>query len=228
VTIWALSDLHLSFAVDKPMNVFGEHWEDHSARIEENWRSRVSAEDTVLVAGDISWGMTFDEALPDLQWLDRLPGKKILIRGNHDYWWKRINWMRERVPDSITLLQNDSTEVEGRTICGCRGWSLPVEGTDSFEEDSRIFLRERGRLVLSLDSTREPKEPIVMIHFPPFLAGHMGRDFTDILKEKGVRTVVYGHLHDEDARRAFTGERDGIRYLFTSADGIGFSPARVE
>jgi uncharacterized protein len=226
VTIWAISDLHLSHASDKPMDVFGDHWEGHAEKIEANWRAAVADEDTVLIAGDISWGMTWEQALPDLEWIDRLPGTKLLIRGNHDYWWKKIKWMRENVPPSIRLLQNSHLAVEGKTICGTRGWTLPGPEATADPEDTRLFERERARLAMSLDSAKDRDETIVMMHYPPFAS--TGPDFTDILTEKNVSTVVYGHLHSDDARNAFSGERDGIRYVFSSCDGIDFSPVKLD
>ena len=228
MTIWAISDLHLSFDADKPMDVFGSAWEGHAQKIKTNWERLVSQDDTVLIAGDISWAMTFDEVLVDLEWIDRLPGKKIITRGNHDYWWKKIKWLRENLPPSIYPLQNDHVVVEGRTVCGCRGWSIPLEGSDTFDEDQKLFARERARLLLSIDSAKERSKTIVMIHYPPFIEKLRGPDFTDILEEKNIQTVIYGHLHDKDAHSAFSGKRNGIQYLFTSSDGIDFCPVKVE
>ena len=227
MAIWAIADLHLSLVADKPMDIFGDQWEGHADKIERAWRASVTDEDTVLLAGDISWGMTFEEALPDLQWIDRLPGTKVLIRGNHDYWWKAINKLRTMVPPSLRLLQNDSMCIEGRTVCGCRGWTLPIAGSDSYEEDKKIFERERIRLELSLKSAKDRTDTIVMMHYPPMLRNHPGPDFTDILESWGVNTVVYGHMHGDDGRNAFTGTRNGVHYLFTACDGIEFAPVRV-
>ena len=228
MTIWAISDLHLSIASDKPMDVFGPRWDRHAEKIGENWRRLVAPEDTVLVAGDISWGMDFEQAMPDLLWLHDLPGRKIISRGNHDYWWKKISWMRKNLPPSLVPMQNDSIEVEGRTVCACRGWTIPIKSSESYEQDKRLFERERIRLQLSLDSAPHRSGAIVMIHFPPFVDNSAGPGFTDILEAGGVSTVVYGHLHADDAKTAFSGMRNGIRYLFASCDGIDFSPVKVE
>lgn len=228
MTIWAISDLHLSSAVDKPMYIFGDHWENHTEKIEKNWRHLVAEDDTVLIAGDISWGISFDQAMPDLQWLENLPGKKILTRGNHDYWWKKIKWMRENLPPSIYPLQNDSVTVEGRTVCGCKGYIIPTMGSETFEEDQKYFLREQGRLKLSLESEKNRKDTIVMIHFPPFIEYNNNLGFLNIIEEYEVNTVVYGHLHASDTKSAFSGMRNGVNYIFTSADGIEFCPVKVE
>lgn len=187
----------------------------------------VSPQDTVLVAGDISWGMSYEEALPDLLWLDELPGKKILIRGNHDYWWKKIFWLRKNLPPTLIALQNDFIEVEGHTITGTRGWSAPMPGSESFDSDQKLFARERIRLKLSLDSAKGKERIIVMMHYPPFLPSQDDPGFTDILESFDVDTVVYGHLHGVDGQNAFTGVRNYIRYLFTACDSIGFSPLKI-
>jgi len=236
VTIWAISDLHLSLASDKPMDIFGGNWEDHAGKIAANWQRKVAPDDTVLIAGDISWGISFEQALPDLDWIDQLPGKKVLARGNHDYWWKKINWMRENSPPSINYLQNDSIEIQGHTICGCRGWNVPVEGATGFDQDQKIFQRERLRLQMSLDSAKGAKDLVVMIHFPPFafVPGNTAKDcadfsqgFVDIIEAGDVKTVIYGHLHSFDVKRAFNGERNGVNYVFTACDGLDFSPVKI-
>lgn len=227
MTIWALSDLHLSLASDKPMDVFGSQWDRHTEKIESHWRRLVDPADTVLLAGDLSWGMNYEQALPDLQWVDRLPGKKVIIRGNHDYWWKKIKWLRENLPPSIHPLQNEHIVVEGRTVCGCRGWTIPVEGSENYTEDLKLFDRERIRLRLSLESAKERKDTIVMLHYPPMLPHSDEPGFSDILEAYDVRTVVYGHLHGPDAKNAFSEERNQIRYMFTSCDGVDFQPVQV-
>jgi len=210
------------------MDIFGDHWDDHVERIERNWKEKVDPEDTVLIAGDISWAMTFEQALFDLKWLAGLPGKKILTKGNHDYWWKKIKWMRKNLPPSIYPLQNDSIVVKGRTICGAKGYTIPVFGTETYLEDKKYFERERARLKLSLDSAKNPARIIVMIHYPPFISHIDDPGFSDIIQQYQVETVVYGHLHSEDCKKAFIGEKRGVKFIFTSADGIDFCPVKVD
>lgn len=228
MAIWALADLHLGFAVDKPMDIFGEVWRDHPAKIEAAWRETVAPEDTVLVAGDISWGMTLDEAMPDLEFIDRLPGRKVMIRGNHDSWWVKIGQLRKRVPASIHVLQHDATIVEGFAVCGTRGWDLPIPGYSmNVLADEKVFERERQRLRLSFEKVAPGWPIIVMLHYPPVVKGRDAVGFSDIIEEFGAHTVVYGHYHGPDKDLAFEGERNGVRYIFCAADAVGFRPVRV-
>ncbi len=225
MAFFAIADLHLSFARPKPMDIFGAQWVDHVEKIAARWREGVGENDTVLVAGDISWAMTFAEAEPDLRWIHELPGQKILIRGNHDYWWDRVAWMRARVPSSIRLLHNDSIVVGGVRIAGARGWDLPGKGwKDDPAADEKLYLRERGRLRMSLDSARGELPILVMMHYPPFYTLDGNAGFHDLLRDAGAHTVVFGHLHGPDGANAWQGTRDGVRYVFCACDGIDFSP----
>ena len=135
MAIFALSDLHLPLGIDKPMDIFGGNWEGYTDKIIENWKAKVSADDIVLIAGDISWAMKLDEAKADLEWIDKLPGKKIIIKGNHEYWWKSISAVRELLPASMMAIQNDAIKIDNYVICGTRGWNVPETGKEFLEED---------------------------------------------------------------------------------------------
>ena len=223
--IFALSDLHLSFSCEKPMDVFGDVWKDHAARIEENWQNTVSADDVVLVAGDISWAMSMQEAEKDLAFLGRLNGTKIILRGNHDYWWSSVTKVRSAVSDSVLAVQNNSFRVGDYAVGGTRLWTIP-DG-EAKPEDIRIYERELERLRLTLKSMPDGCERIVMTHYPPIDPVNMETRASAMMKEYGVSTVVYGHLHGRAHHGAVTGVHDGIRYVLTSADYLRFTPARI-
>lgn len=224
--IYAIADLHLSLTSEKPMDVFGEAWRGHAEKLERNWRERVQADDLVLVPGDISWAMQLSAALPDLSFIGNLPGRKILLKGNHDYWWSAIGRVRSNLPEGMRALQNDSIVEDGIGICGSRGWLCP--GSNNFNaEDQKIYLRELDRLSLSLASLPAVETKIAMLHFPPFLDKEKGSGFTERLEDAGVQIVVYGHLHGEANRYAFEGERNGITYHCVAADKLDFAPKRI-
>ena len=197
--IYAIADLHLSLTSEKPMDVFGEAWRGHAEKLERNWRECVQDDDLVLIPGDISWAMQLSAALPDLSFIGNLPGRKILLKGNHDYWWSAIGRVRSNLPEGMRALQNDSIVEDGIGICGSRGWLCP--GSNNFNaEDQKIYLRELDRLSLSLASLPAVETKIAMLHFPPFLDKEKGSGFTERLEEAGVQIVVYGHLHGEANR----------------------------
>ena len=224
--IYAIADLHLSLTSEKPMDVFGEAWRDHTEKLERNWRARVSEDDLVLIPGDISWAMQLQAALPDLSFIGSLPGKKILLKGNHDYWWSAIGRVRAALPEGMRALQNDAI-VEGNIgICGSRGWLCP--GSVNFsQEDQKIYLRELDRLSLSLQSLPEVEIKIAMLHFPPFLEKDRASGVTERLERAGVNIAVYGHLHGEANRNAFEGEKNGVVYHCVAADKLNFVPKLI-
>ena len=224
--IYAIADLHLSLTSEKPMDVFGEAWRGHAEKLERNWRETVNEDDLVLIPGDISWAMQLSAALPDLSFIGNLPGRKILLKGNHDYWWSAIGRVRSNLPEGMRALQNDSIVEDGIGICGSRGWLCP--GSNNFNaEDQKIYLRELDRLSLSLASLPAVETKIAMLHFPPFLDKEKGSGFTERLEDAGVQIVVYGHLHGEANRYAFEGERNGITYHCVAADKLDFAPKRI-
>ncbi|QQE76840.1 metallophosphoesterase [Alicyclobacillus sp. SO9] len=225
--IYALGDLHLSLFVDKPMDIFGQTWEHHTEQIEANWRTVVNNNDTVLLPGDLSWGMTLDEAVPDLEWMARLPGHQIMIRGNHDYWWHGITRLRQTLATNQTAIQNDAVVAEGYAICGTRGWLLPSH--PQFDvNDEPIFRRELERLRLSLTAASKLDMPIIaMLHYPPCSSNNHQTEFTEILESYNVKVCIYGHLHGPTHRFAFEGEQNGVTYRLVSADFVNFSPIRL-
>lgn len=223
MSIFAIGDLHLPGGDDKPMQVFGSHWEGYWDRIREDWRARVQAEDIVLIPGDISWAMYLADAVPDLQAIGELPGKKILLRGNHDYWWGAITRVRDALPQGMYALQNDALMMNGVVFCGSRGWTNPLGSTDG--EDARLYARELIRLRISLERARQLSPQgrlIALTHFPPLGENGAQTPVSDLMREFGVGDVVYGHLHGASVRGAFTGTVDGVRYHFVSCDGLGF------
>jgi predicted phosphohydrolase len=227
--IFAIADCHLGRAVDKPMDIFGPAWERHAERMAAAWREEVGDDDWVLLPGDISWAMTLEEVAPDLEFLARLPGRKVLLRGNHDYWWGSRAKVEEILPARMQLLQNDCVDLGGGVgLVGTRGWQ-PPDAPRADEADGKIYAREVGRLELSLRAAKGRFERLVaMLHYPPIYAGLGETAFVPLLVEAGVSVCLYGHLHGRDHRLAFEGERDGVRYQFVAADFLGFRPARVE
>lgn len=224
--VFAIGDLHLSLSAAKPMDIFGEVWHDHERQLETAWRACVAPEDTVLIPGDISWAMQLEAALPDLLFLDRLPGKKLLLRGNHDYWWSSRTKVESVLPESLMLLQNDCRMLGKWAVCGTRGWTCP--GTNGFcAQDQKIYERELQRLELSLKSAPADAPKLAMLHFPPFHEPGGDSGFTALLERYGVSIAVYAHLHGAAHRFAFEGERGGVRYCFAAADALRFTPRRV-
>lgn len=226
--LFAIGDLHLSGFKPKPMDIFGENWHMHQKKIEENWCKIVSDDDTILIPGDISWGLNLCEAKCDLDFLAQLPGKKILLKGNHDYWWgsvSRLNSMYEK----MYFIQNDFVEYNGKAVCGSRGWMLPNE--QKFDaKDMKTYKRELIRCRLSLERAAKNKyeEIIFMMHFPPAMFGSKENAFVDILKEYPVKTVVYGHLHGmENFEMGIKGIHDGIEYHLVSSDYLDFCPKKI-
>ena len=227
MALYAISDLHLAFTTDKPMDIFGAKWLKHDEKIKENWIKKITDEDTVLIAGDISWSMRSDESKVDLDWIDALPGKKIISKGNHDYWWGGISKLN-RMYENTKFLQNNFYTYEDYAICGSRGWIL--EGSDRFtEKDKKIFDREIIRLKLSLDKAKEAgyENIVVMIHYPPMNEKRDNSAFTNLFKEYGVKKVIYGHLHGPSLANVLNGEHEGIEYLMTSCDFLDFDPKRI-
>ncbi len=229
--IFAISDLHLSNSCDKPMDIFGGNWEGYTEKIIANWKGNVSEEDIVLVAGDISWAMKLEEARSDLEWIDKLPGKKIIIKGNHEYWWKSISSVREILPSSIMAIQNDAIQIGDYIFCGTRGWTVPEEGSEFSDEDMKIYKREIERLKLTLMSAKVMKgetnaKIVAMMHFPPFGLGKQETEFTKLFEEYLVDTVVFGHLHGY-VNCDLISEINGIKYYFTSCDHIKNNPVLI-
>jgi predicted phosphohydrolase len=230
MAIYAISDLHLSFGCDKPMDIFGGNWENHSLKLSEKWNA--GPDDAILIPGDISWGMSLSSAEPDLAFIHALPGRKIVSKGNHDYWWstrgKFEAFTAAKGFTSIRMLHNNAYREGVFSICGTRGW-IPKDDPDFSDEDRKIYDREMARLRLSLDEgVKMGGIPIAMLHYPPFDSSHRPNDFADILKEYGVKTCIYGHIHGR-ANPSFRDETlDGIRFMLVSADFLDFEPVRID
>ncbi len=229
--IWTISDLHLSSVQPKPMDVFGDHWKDHAARIAAAWRAQVRPADQVLIAGDISWAMKLPDALPDLQWIDALPGHKVMIKGNHDYWWDRVGPLRPHLPPTITALEASATDIGAVVVCGTRGWLTPDAPGFDPDSDLRIYNRELGRLDRALQAAQaaaQAERPIiVLIHYPPFANGQP-TEFASRIAAAGAAACIYGHLHrPEDWASAVQGTVDGVFYQLSACDYLGFKPVAV-
>ena len=232
MSIWAISDPHFSFGcASKPMDIFGPGWENHAERFLENWKKTINKDDVVLVSGDISWAMTLEEAKPDLEVLGSLPGTIVIIKGNHEYWWKSVSAVRNVLPNNMIALQNDSTKIGKTVVCGTRGWTVPESNKEQTQEDKKIYEREIERLKLSLKHASLKKEVgdklICMMHFPPFNSKTEESGFTKLLEEYHVDAVVYGHIHGNDSRAIKQLEKNGIKYYLTSCDQTGMMPVLI-
>ena len=227
MALYAISDLHLALSGDKPMDVFGQQWFKHDEKIKENWLSKISNEDTVLVAGDISWSMTIEDSKRELEWIDELPGRKIFIKGNHDYWWNSITKLNAMFKN-MDFIQNNFFNYEDWAICGTRGWTCPG-GENYTKHDEKIYERELIRLKLSLDMAVKKgyKKIIVMIHYPPTNEKFEESEVTKIFKEYNVSKVIYGHLHGPALAKVLNGDKDGVEYIMTSCDYIDFDPVKI-
>lgn len=227
MALYAISDLHLAFNVDKPMDIFGERWLNHDEKIKNNWESKIKEEDTVLIAGDISWSMRAEDSKYDLDWIDSLPGKKIISKGNHDYWWQGIGKLN-KMYENTKFIQNNFYNYEDYAICGTRGWTSP--DSDKFtQHDRKIYDRELIRLRLSLDMAKNAgySKFIVMIHYPPTNENYDETEFTKVFKEYGVEKVIYGHLHGPSNFKIKNDTVDGVEYINTSCDFINFDPIKL-
>lgn len=232
MALYVIADLHLSEDTNKPMDVFGKVWENHKKRLETEWRSTVTDKDTVVIPGDISWGMRFDNTEKDMLFIHSLPGKKIIGKGNHDYWWgtlSKLNAFRDSIgADSISFLFNNAYKADGKVICGSRGW---FPDNTYGPDDEKIAQREAGRLRRSLEAGRtlatEGEELIVFLHYPPCYRGVKCTPVADVIKEFGVKRCYYGHLHG--APRQLLEKSYGVCDLkLISADELGFKPLLIE
>lgn len=226
MAIYAIGDLHFSVAAKKPMDIFSG-WDDHAERVIENWNRKVKPEDTVVLAGDTSWGMTLASAAPDFRLIEKLPGKKILLKGNHDYWWASLTKMNETFAEhgltSLSILHNNSYEAEGKWICGSRGWMF-----ESGEpHDDKLIRREAMRIEASLKSAGGQGERILFLHYPPVYAGQVQESFLALMHKYGIKRCYYGHIHGTGHRYAVQGNYRGIKLIMISSDYIHFDPVLV-
>lgn len=228
MALYTISDLHLGFNVEKPMDIFGYKWRNHSDKIKKNWLSKITDDDMVLIAGDISWSLKEEDSKYDLDWINKLPGKKIISKGNHDYWWNSISKLNSMY-ENTKFLQNNFYVYEGYAICGTRGWICP--GSDKFTlKDEKIYKREIIRLKLSLDEAKKQgfEKIIVMLHYPPTNDKFQKSDFIQIIEEYNVEKVIYGHLHGPVLKgELLNGFWGNVEYILTSADYIDFNPKKI-
>ncbi|HZW28642.1 MAG TPA: metallophosphoesterase [Trueperaceae bacterium] len=223
--LFAIADPHLSRAQPKPMDVFGGNWEGHPQAFFDRWRETVADGDLVLVPGDVSWAMRLEEAMHDLEDIAALPGRKVLLRGNHDYWWPSISKLRRALPEGMYAVQNDALELDGVVVAGTRGWVCP--GSRGFTpEDDKVYRREVERLALSLQAARrlEGRYRVVMLHFPPTNPRLEPSGFTRLIEEYGPDALVFGHVHGEEP---VLRTLDGVDVHFVAADALGFRPKLI-
>ncbi|MBE7030773.1 MAG: serine/threonine protein phosphatase [Ruminococcaceae bacterium] len=233
MALFAMSDLHLAKSIDKPMDIFGNRWQDYMERIEENWTRLVGEEDTVIINGDVSWATYLAECEADFSFLHSLPGKKILMKGNHDYWWESITKMRGYVAEkgfgSIELLHNNAYVCGDVAIAGNRGWNDPsIEGFGA--EDRKIFDRELIRAELSLEEAAKSGASTLVFatHYPPITRlKQVNEAYAKLFDKYGVRVCLYGHLHAAGFSNALEGDFNGVIYKLVSADYLQFSPYRI-
>lgn len=229
--VFAISDLHLSINNPKPMNIFGPTWEGYEEKIFEDWRAKVKENDLVLLAGDFSWAMKLGEAKADFDLIKDLPGKKIIIRGNHDFWWSSISAVRSMLPKNIFAIQNDAIKFEDVIICGTRGWTVSENGEFASAEDEKIFKRELIRLELTLASAKKlqtnNEKIICMMHYPPCNFKKEESEFTKLLKGAQVDTVVFGHIHGVK-RKQNQFKLDGINFYLTSCDMVDNQLVKID
>ncbi|WP_027622549.1 metallophosphoesterase [Acetivibrio clariflavus] len=233
MSIFAISDLHLALSIDKPMDIFGERWYNYMERLKQNWIKVVKDEDYIIIPGDISWATYLEQAYEDFNFIQSLPGKKIISKGNHDYWWTTLSKLNKFLDannfKTISFMHNNSYNIEGTTFCGTRGWKCP--GDDEFsKEDEKIYERELQRLELSLKSScigTAAENIIVAMHYPPFNAKKEPSEFVEIMRKYNVRRCIYGHLHGAGFKSAVVGEFDGIEFNLVSADFLNFEPLKL-
>lgn len=234
MAIYTIADLHLSFNEDKPMSIFGDKWENHTQKLKESWLKQVKPEDYVILPGDFSWATYLEDTKLEFEFLNNLPGYKILLKGNHDYWWATITNMRKFLKENnfekIDFLYNNSYLIENKVIVGTRGWNIQDN-----EEDSKMINRENARLKLSIESAiqnyRDDKEIIAFFHYPPItkstIIQNRETEFVKTLKQHSIKKCYYGHLHGNSHNDAVVGEINGITYNLISADYLNFKLMKI-
>lgn len=227
MSLYAIGDLHLSLGTEKPMDVFGGRWENYVEKISDGF-STLTSDDVTVICGDITWGMTMEEALEDFLFIERLPGRKIILKGNHDYWWttaaKAKKFFAEHEINTIELLHNNCFFYEDVAICGTRGWFFEESKND--EHDKKIMTRECLRLEASLKQAGD-KRKFVFLHYPPKYQGYECPEILELLKKYNVERCVYGHIHSAGCAFSFNGMHDGTEHMLVSADHIHFTPKKL-
>lgn len=232
LAIYAISDLHLAISIDKPMDVFGWKWSNYMDKLKNNWLETITDNDIVIIPGDISWATYVDQAKADFEFIDSLPGRKIISKGNHDYWWTTHRKLQQFLAahgfTTIEFMQNNSYNLGNVVVCGTRGWISP--GDDGFSsEDSKIYNRELQRLELSLKSAviEEGKYIVVAMHYPPFNSKKEPTGFVELMCRYNVNLCIYGHLHGESYKSAVVGNNNGLEFRLISADYLDFKPIKI-
>ena len=235
MAIYTIGDLHLSFKNPKPMNIFGNNWENHEEKVKQDWQNKVKPEDTVIHPGDFSWAMHLKDTLPDFKYLDSLPGKKIMLKGNHEYWWTTPTNMKNFLIGNgfynIDFIQNNSIKVENKIICGTRGWAISETET---ENNKKILNREVIRLELSIKDAIETNknyenklEIIAFMHYPPIIKQNLNTEFIKILKKYEIKKCYYAHLHGKSIEEAIEANVQGIEFKLVSSDALDFKLLRI-
>lgn len=234
MSIYTIGDLHLSFRENKPMDIFGENWTNHEQKIKEDWLKKVKEEDLVVLPGDFSWATYLKDTDLDFEYINNLPGKKLLLKGNHDYWWTTLNKLRTFIEEekfsNIDFIYNNAYEFENKIIVGTRGWSFGES-----EEDKKLAKREAMRLELSINEGKklygEEKEIIAFMHYPPIINSHIAKnepsDYVRVMQKYGIKKCFYGHLHSTSIREAVEGNYFGIEFKLVSADGVDFKLIKI-
>ena len=226
MALYAIADTHLSFGTNKPMDTF-EGWNDYVNRIEYNWNRLVEDSDTVILAGDISWAMNFEELKADFEFINRLKGEKIILKGNHDYWWNTLSKMNAFVEENgfntISFLFNNAYDINDVSVCGSRGWLFDSEE----EHDEKVLNREIMRLRRSLESAK-CEEKIVFLHYPPITTNSKCDEILQVLKDFGIKKCYYGHLHGDAAKYALNENIEGIDFELISCDKLRFTPKLIK
>ncbi|MGN1329125.1 MAG: metallophosphoesterase [Eubacterium sp.] len=226
MSLFAIADTHLSFGTNKPMDAF-EGWQNYTEKLEKNWNSLISSDDYTVIAGDISWAMNFEELYNDFKFIDSLNGKKIILKGNHDYWWNTASKMQKFVEensfDTISFLHNNSYDFDGFSVCGSRGWFFDSEDA----KDEKVLNREVMRIKTSIDSAKN-EEKIVFLHYPPITTNDVCEEILNILTISGIKKCYYGHLHGAAAKFSIDDNVNGIDFKLISADRLNFIPYLVK
>lgn len=227
MSLYSIGDLHLSFSANKPMDIFGG-WKDYVSRLYENWQNAVLPDDTVVIPGDISWAMSLEGALEDFKFIHKLNGKKIILKGNHDYWWSTVTkaekFLAANGIDSISFINNNCAVYDSFGICGTRGWI----NDGSEPADAKVIAREAMRLERSIqDALSKELEPIVFLHYPPVFAQSTNEEILSVITKYSIKHCFYGHLHGYSCNLAVSGVRYGVDFHLVSSDYLHFNPLNV-
>lgn len=227
--LYVIGDLHLSFDASKPMDIFGKEWENHAEKLKSNF-SKLNNDDVSVICGDLTWGMDINSCLEDFKFIDSFPGKKIILKGNHDFWWTTASKIKKFFTknniNSIEILNNNCYFYNEIAICGTRSWFCPNE--NAAEHDKKIMQREMLRLEASLKAAGSTERKICFLHYPPIYGRYYAKGIIELMHNYGVKECYFGHIHGPGRFQAFEGEADGIKYRLISADHIGFDPIKIE